>query len=652
MPLSRVVLLGSLALALAVGGTAPAVALQIKGHEREGMFAVRKGFRFTGVDVEGNSGMFLANNRQFGAQALEVGGRFEQTLRVDVDMEVMPRLSVRGRFDDTLWPAKQELAVDYHGEALTVSGGDIVASFAGAEFPMESQNLFGVRGRYRTGKHDVTAVAAKLAGNAGHFEGQGDNTKGPYFLADRKVVSNSEKVYVDGIRKFRGTDYSIDYASGVLNFTGAVDDRFKITVDYEFEAPDGLLGQSLVLSRYTGELSDRTNLGVSVGSRRVGGGGDRDLVGFDGRLSFASGVSLGGEVAFARADSEVAGAFRGEASGLVKGVSWNLGARMVEPAYSGLGAVTARKDVADLNLGLGYTAFKNARLSTRLATSRDNLSGTKLGSTQRDLVVENTVVYALPAGTRMELSLDNRNEFHWDDLEEHLLDSQSISYRTGLRYRLDRHMMMGSYEIRNGLDRGAGAERELTTHVASTQLQSRLFKTVFSTATLQFLRGVESPSGRVLNEELLTGVDLTVPLFRYMGSSTSYTLQQRLEGVESKTHSAVLSLRTQNLGNFSGEASLQMKRTDQSHGDPVGNSLVTGRASYQIGPTAFFSADYQRRLTGASVTGPVTLDLRGSLKPLKGWDLGGGYKIDQFEDPNRSNSYFGRVAYMEATVNF
>src|SRR5258708_10927206 len=80
----------------------------LEQEDRKGLLNVRKGFRFVDVIVEGNQEMFLANNRQY-SNVVGAGGSFAQTLRVDVDMEVLPNLSVRGRFDDTLSPAKQEL---------------------------------------------------------------------------------------------------------------------------------------------------------------------------------------------------------------------------------------------------------------------------------------------------------------------------------------------------------------------------------------------------------------------------------------------------------------------------------------------------------------------------------------------------------------
>jgi len=649
---SRVVAI-ALAVALLGWWVGPSCAVTLKTGEHPGTLLVRKGFRYLGVGVEGNSDMFLANNRQISSDALSLGGKFEQTLKVDVDMEVLPKLSVRGRFDDTLFPAKQELAVDYRGEDLTMTAGDLSVGFAGAEFPMESQNLFGVKGRYKQGRHDFMAVGAKLSGTAGHMDGQGDSTKGPYFLPDKKIVANSEKVFVDGIRKYRGTDYEIDYSPGVINFTESVDDRFKISVDYEYESIGAVLSSTLLVSRYAGEITTHANLGLSSGLKTSGGGAQRSLFGADGRVDLWSGTSLGGEMAVSREGSSTAMAFRSDASGTVKGVNWTAGARVVQPEYVGLGSVTTRRDAADVNLGINTTVGKKTRLSTRVSTSRNNLDNVEGCATQKDLVVDNSVSYMLPAGTRMELTFDNRMELHQDDLDVHVLDTTASSYRLGTRCRLNRHLARVSYEIRNNMDRGGDRNLESTTHVANSQLQSRLFGKVFSTTTLQLSRSLQGSDGSLIGQEILGGIDLSMNLLKHLGASSSYTLQGRTGGTESKTHSAVLTLRTQSLGCLSAEAAFQLKRTIPVVGEPTGDAIVSGKANYQIGTKGSLSADYQRRLAGFQMVGPVTLDTRGTFRPGKEFELGGGLKIDQLQDStNSSSSYTGRIAYIEATLNF
>lgn len=620
----------------------------------KGLLNVRKGFRFVDVSVDGNQELFLANNRQYDSISLGTGGSFAQTLRVDVDMEVLPNLSVRGRFDDTMSPAKQDLAVEYRGDAFSLVAGDVQAGFAGAEFPMESQTIFGARGKYTAGPHSVSAVAARMTGASGHFEGKGDNTRGPYFLNDRKVVNNSERVFVDSVRKFRGTDYNIDYLTGVINFVQPVDDRFKISVDYEFTPIAGNSGQNLLVSRYAGDITTSSSLGMSVGTRRGSNGNGRDLFGFDGRMNLGAGTSLGGEVAMAREGESVGQAVRGELAGALGAGTWNVGMRAVTPDYQGLSANTSRRDLADANMGVTYPYSKDLRFTTRLSGTRDNLGGQPGRATIRDVIQENGVVWALPSHTRVELTLDNRNELHQDDLAVHGLDSSANSVRLGSRYRLDKHMLRTSYELRASEDAGGtGEPRRALTHVLNSQVQSQLFGKVFSTETLQYSRAVNQGTGQVESEEILTGVDFASPLFEYAATNVNYTLQRRTGLSAADTHSAALSLRSQRLEHFSAETTLQIKRTVPELGDPIGNAIVSGRLAYVIGTRITMSADMQKPMYSTATRGPSTLELRGSYRPSKEYDVGGGYRIDSQQDPQiETRSYSARVAYMDITVSF
>lgn len=647
----RAAVLVALLLCLATG-TSHGMVLQ--HGVSKGLLNVRKGFRFVDVNVEGNQDLFLANNRQYDAISLGTGGTFAQTLRVDVDMEVLPNLSVRGRFDDTMSPAKQDLAVEYRGDAFSLVAGDVQAGFAGAEFPMESQTIFGARGRYTMGAHSVSAVAARMTGSSGHFEGKGDNTRGPYFLNDRKVVANSERVFVDSVRKFRGSDYQIDYLTGVVNFMQPVDDRFRITVDYEFEPIAGGRGTNLLVSRYAGDITTSSSLGMSVGTRRGSDGNGRDMFGFDGRMNLGGGTSLGGEVAMAREGEALGQAVRGELAGAIGPGTWNFGMRAVTPDYQGLSANTSRRDLADASVGVTYPWSKDLRFNTRLSATRDNLGDQPGRATIRDLIQENGVVWALPSHTRLELTLDNRNEMHQDDLEVHGLDSSANSVRVGGRYRLDKHLLRTSYELRSSLDAGGtGDPRRAITHVVNSQVQSQLFGKLFSTETFQYSRNVNQNTGAVESEEVLTGVDFASPIFKYAATNVNYTLQQRLGLSAADTHSAALSLRSQGLQNFSAETTLQIKRSQPEAGEPIGNAIVSGRLAYVIGSRVSLSADMQKPMYSTAQRGPSTLELRGSYRPAKEYDLGGGYRVDSQQDPQiETRSYSARVAYMDVTVSF
>ena len=63
----------------------------------------------------------------------------------------------------------------------------------------------------------------------------GNNTRGPYFLAWRKVDQGSEVVAVGTGQLTRGDDYAIDCASGVLSFTRSIPAGSVIRVSYRLK---------------------------------------------------------------------------------------------------------------------------------------------------------------------------------------------------------------------------------------------------------------------------------------------------------------------------------------------------------------------------------------------------------------------------------
>ncbi len=60
----------------------------------------------------------------------------------------------------------------------------------------------------------------------------GKNMKGPYYLSWRPVEQGTENVQLNGRRLQRDKDYTIDYASGTIAFTEAVDSKSIIRIEY------------------------------------------------------------------------------------------------------------------------------------------------------------------------------------------------------------------------------------------------------------------------------------------------------------------------------------------------------------------------------------------------------------------------------------
>jgi len=63
--------------------------------------------------------------------------------------------------------------------------------------------------------------------------GTGDGETKTFNLANDKVVSGSEKIYVDGDERTKDDDYTIDYINGVITFNEAPADGASIIADYQ-----------------------------------------------------------------------------------------------------------------------------------------------------------------------------------------------------------------------------------------------------------------------------------------------------------------------------------------------------------------------------------------------------------------------------------
>ncbi len=70
----------------------------------------------------------------------------------------------------------------------------------------------------------------------GERVGTGDGATEVFKLRHAPVMSGSVSVFVDGVEKTEGSDYTLDYATGKLAFTSAPDDGDSIVSDYEFAA--------------------------------------------------------------------------------------------------------------------------------------------------------------------------------------------------------------------------------------------------------------------------------------------------------------------------------------------------------------------------------------------------------------------------------
>lgn len=81
---------------------------------------------------------------------------------------------------------------------------------------------------------DVQLIKSKLYSITGENVGTGDGSTTQFTLAHIPVEEYSEIIYLDGVEQTRGTDYTIDYETGMITFSTAPSSGVAITADYQY----------------------------------------------------------------------------------------------------------------------------------------------------------------------------------------------------------------------------------------------------------------------------------------------------------------------------------------------------------------------------------------------------------------------------------
>ncbi len=101
-------------------------------------------------------------------------------------------------------------------------------NFWNAKKAVENRNL--ITGEKATGY--VLTYKTQEMSVTGESVGTGDGSTKEFLLDFYPVKSGSLTVYVDGVAKTEGTDYTVDYNTGKITFTTAPADGASITADY------------------------------------------------------------------------------------------------------------------------------------------------------------------------------------------------------------------------------------------------------------------------------------------------------------------------------------------------------------------------------------------------------------------------------------
>lgn len=190
--------------------------------------------------------------------------------------------------------------------------GDFETGFTDTQLTRYSRTLNGVKAAYEGGRLRATGFAAKVDTRYARDEIQGNGLSGPYRLAQRGVVPNSDKLRIETRDRFRSErivatrqltrhiDYDIDTGAGTVRFREPVLSRDAglnpVFIVAEYEVESGRSNKLAAAARVEGRLADgRVAIGASM--IRDETAGVATVAGADLTAKLGDGTELRGEVA-------------------------------------------------------------------------------------------------------------------------------------------------------------------------------------------------------------------------------------------------------------------------------------------------------------------------------------------------------------------
>jgi hypothetical protein len=209
----------------------------------------------------------VANNQDF---------NLDQSLFLKIDGKLGKNLFITAQLTDNQSPITPEgdsrelsnldkVFLRLYGKDYDVSFGDLEARFTDTRFINFQTKFEGLKAAWQ-GKNKLMGALAISKGKqtTDTFNGI-EGKQGPYYLSAEnlngvQVVPGSENVFLNGKKMQRGSDYTIDYAEGSVNFTNKhfINSNSFIQVDFQYS--DEEYNQNMYLA--ASEL-DTASLGIS-----------------------------------------------------------------------------------------------------------------------------------------------------------------------------------------------------------------------------------------------------------------------------------------------------------------------------------------------------------------------------------------------------
>lgn len=131
-------------------------------------------------------------------------------------------------------PLGQRFSTTYENRGWLASAGDIQASLGSSNtFVSYGRSLNGLQFGYSGSAGDFRILQTQSRGTAQTISLNGNGSVGPYYLNSNQLIQDSDRILLDNQPLVRGTDYTLNYESGVLTFTRAVPQTSSIVVTFE-----------------------------------------------------------------------------------------------------------------------------------------------------------------------------------------------------------------------------------------------------------------------------------------------------------------------------------------------------------------------------------------------------------------------------------
>jgi len=216
----------------------------------------------------------------------------------------------------------EKLYVRIEAGAFYALYGDFVTGFDQTVLARYQRTMTGVKAETRVGAVHGQAFAAKVAGRHRRDEIQGAGISGPYALADRDILANSERVAIEVRDRFRSEiivsrrelsrfiDYEIDALSGTISFKEPVLSRdFDLNPQFiviDYEAADGL-GDAKWNAGLRGDVTFGKKNEIRIGATAISDRGDGARTGvgaIDLRARIGAATEIRAEAALSRRQGE------------------------------------------------------------------------------------------------------------------------------------------------------------------------------------------------------------------------------------------------------------------------------------------------------------------------------------------------------------